>query len=238
MATVLALNAEFDQRAAVHAAQLEWIASPAAGVERKMLDRIGGEVARATSLVRYAPHSHFARHTHGGGEEFLVLEGTFQDELGDYPPGYYVRNPPTSAHTPGSTDGCTILVKLWQFDPTDREPVRIDTARGSFLPVPGRPGVSSQPLYRGFAETVALERWDGGAEVRLPAAGGIELLVLDGELHNDGERFGRHSWLRLPAATPLSARAGADGCRLWLKHGHLAGLSAQAVRTRLAAAAG
>jgi len=50
-----------------------------------MLDRIGDEVARATSIVRYAPHSRFSAHTHGGGEEFLVLDGVFQDEHGDYP---------------------------------------------------------------------------------------------------------------------------------------------------------
>ena len=85
------LNADFSQRAAVHAAKLPWTPSPMAGVHRRMLDRIGDEVARATSIVRYAPHSHFSPHTHGGGEEFLVLDGVFQDEHGDYPPA------PTSA---------------------------------------------------------------------------------------------------------------------------------------------
>ncbi len=61
---------------------------------------------------------------HGGGEEFLVLEGVFQDEHGDYPVGTYVRNPPTSRHTPGSVSGCIILVKLWQFDLGDRTKLR------------------------------------------------------------------------------------------------------------------
>jgi anti-sigma factor ChrR (cupin superfamily) len=72
------LNADFSHRVAVHAARLPWIASPIAGVDRRMLDRIGDEVARATSIVRYAPASRFSTHTHGGGEEFLVLEGVFQ----------------------------------------------------------------------------------------------------------------------------------------------------------------
>jgi hypothetical protein len=58
-----------------------------------MLDRIGDEVARATSIVRDAPASHFSAHTHGGGEEFLMLDGVFQDEHGDYPAGSYIRNP-------------------------------------------------------------------------------------------------------------------------------------------------
>ncbi len=105
-----------------------------------MLDRIGDEVARATSIVRYAPKSRFSAHTHGGGEEFLVLEGVFQDEHGDFPAGSYIRNPPTSSHTPGSAPGCTIFVKLWQFDPDDRAHVRIDTGKRPFVPDPARPG--------------------------------------------------------------------------------------------------
>src|SRR5580704_1914859 len=121
------LNADFSRRAAVHAASLPWVPSPMAGVERRMLDRIGDEIARATSIVRYAPGSHFSPHTHGGGEEFLVLDGVFSDEHGDFPAGSYIRNPPASRHTPGSEPGCILFVKLWQFDPDDRTPVRIDT---------------------------------------------------------------------------------------------------------------
>src|SRR3954453_10029665 len=71
---------------------------------------------RATSIVRYAPASRFSAQTHGGGEEFLVLEVVFQDEHGDYPAGSYVRNPPTSRHTPGSALGCALTVKLRQVD--------------------------------------------------------------------------------------------------------------------------
>ena len=99
------LNADFSKRAAVHFRDAGWVASPAAGVERRMLDRIGDEVARATTIVRFAPGSAFAAHTHDGGEEYLVLEGVFQDETGDFPVGSYVRNPPTSRHRPSAKDG-------------------------------------------------------------------------------------------------------------------------------------
>src|ERR1700745_2982788 len=109
------LNSDFNARAAVHSARLDWTPSPIPGVDRRMLDRIGEGLARATSIVRYAPLSHFSPHTHGGGEEFLVLDGVFQDEHGDYPPGTYVRNPPTSRHTPGSAPGRVLFVKLWQL---------------------------------------------------------------------------------------------------------------------------
>lgn len=103
-----------------------------------MLFRIGEEKARATSIVRYAPDSRFARHGHPGGEEFLVLDGTFQDETGDVPAGTYVRNPPGTGHAPGSATGCTILVKLWQFGADDRARiVRLRPGHGDGAAVAG-----------------------------------------------------------------------------------------------------
>lgn len=215
------INADFAARAAVHAAGLDWVPSPMKGVDRRMLDRVGDEVARATSLVRYAPGSHFSAHVHTGGEEFLVLEGVFQDEHGDFPAGSYIRNPPQSSHTPGSEPGCTILVKLWQFDLDDRTHVRIDTNKMEMLPAPDRPGVRIMPLFRDAREAVRLERWDAGTEIALQPEGGIELYVLDGSFEESGETFDRQSWLRLPVGAPLQAKAGPDGCRCWVKEGHL-----------------
>jgi hypothetical protein len=215
------LNSDFSRRAAVHAARLDWVPSPMAGVDRRMLDRIGDEVARATSIVRYAPESQFSPHTHGGGEEFLVLDGVFQDEYGDFPAGSYIRNPPTSSHTPASAPGCTIFVKLWQFDLADRTEVRLDTHALSYHPAPGRPGIEVMPLFRDRRETVRLERWQPGAQVEFAAAGGIELLVLEGGFSEGGESFEPQSWLRLPCGATLRAKAGSDGCRVWVKDGHL-----------------
>src|SRR5215510_12520666 len=216
------INSDFTQRAVVHAGRLPWIASPMPGVERRMLDRIGGEVARATSIVRYAPNSHFSPHTHGGGEEFLVLEGVFQDEHGDYPAGYYIRNPPTSAHTPGSKAGCIIFVKLLQFAPGDRSHVRIDTRKMPFLPDRDRAGVEVMPLFQDADEYVRLERWAPGAAVSLPIPGGAELLVIDGSIEESGEGFEPQSWLRLPAGAVLRAKGGSAGGKVWMKTGHLA----------------
>ncbi len=216
------LNADFTQRAVVHAASLPWIPSPMAGVDRRMLDRIGEEVARATSIVRYAPESHFTPHTHGGGEEFLVLEGVFQDEHGDYPPGSYVRNPPTTRHKPGSAPGCTIFVKLWQFDAGDRTQVWIDTSKRNYVPVQGRAGVEVMPLFHDLRENVRLERWTPNARISLDLPGGIEVLVLEGGFAEGGENFAPQSWLRLPAGARLEADAGVNGVRVWIKSDHLA----------------
>ena len=221
-AAPMRLNADFSARAAFHAARIPWVPSPMAGVERRMLDRIGEEVARATSIVRYAPDSHFSAHRHGGGEEFLVLEGVFQDEHGDYPAGYYIRNPPTSTHTPGSKAGCTIFVKLCQFASEDRSHVRIDTRKMPFLPDRNRAGVEVMPLFQDADEYVRLERWAPGAAISLPIPGGAELLVIEGSVEESGERFEPQSWLRLPAGAALRAEAGSAGCKVWMKTGHLA----------------
>jgi hypothetical protein len=216
------LNADFSVRTVVHAAQLDWVPSPIAGVYRRMLDRIGDEVARATSIVRYAPGSQFSQHTHGGGEEFLVLDGVFQDEHGEYPAGYYVRNPPTSAHTPGSTRGCTLFVKLWQFEPKDRAEIRLDTNAMQFTSDQHRPGVAVKPLFQDRLETVRLERWKPQARIELALPGGMELLVLEGDFTEGGEIFRPQSWLRLPCGSTLHAAAGRSGCRVWVKAAHLA----------------
>jgi anti-sigma factor ChrR (cupin superfamily) len=215
------LNADFSQRVVVHAARLRWLPSPVAGVDRRMLDRIGDEVARATSVVRYAPQSRFSPHTHGGGEEFLVLDGVFEDEHGAYRAGSYIRNPPTSRHTPGSAPGCTIFVKLWQFDPADRTEVRLDTGAIRYRAALGRVGVETKPLFLDGREDVRLERWAPGAAVALDLAGGGEFLVLEGGFAEGGDEFATQSWLRLPPGGGLRATAGREGCTLWVKTGHL-----------------
>ncbi|TDO16606.1 MULTISPECIES: cupin domain-containing protein [Halomonas] len=212
------INANFSEPVVVHSDQLEWQPSPMKGVERRMLDRIGDEVARATTIVRYAPGSHFSAHTHTGGEEFIVLEGVFQDEHGDFPAGTYVRNPPTTSHIPRSEEGCTIFVKLWQFDLDDRTQFSKNMEAGLGAPVDG---VATAKLHEDDREIVTYSKLDAGATLTSEAPGGIELLVIDGTVTVDGEVLGRHDWLRLPEGQPLSARAGSDGAKLWMKTGHL-----------------
>lgn len=215
------LNADFDARAAVHSEQLEWRASPMKGVSRRMLDRIGDEVARATTIVRYDPDSHFSAHTHTGGEEYIVLEGVFQDEHGDFPVGSYVRNPPTSSHTPRSEPGTVIFVKLWQFDMADRRHVNINMNEADLVSAKGREGVELLPLHKDSREDVRMERWAPGANVTVDTAGGAEFLILDGSFEESGETFTKHSWLRVPKGYDLSITAGENGARVWVKTGHL-----------------
>lgn len=222
------LNADFNERAVVHSDQEPWVPSPIKGVDRRMLDRIGDEVARATTIVRYAPGSAFSAHTHAGGEEFLVLDGVFQDEHGDFPVGTYVRNPPTSSHTPRSAPGATIFVKLWQFDMEDRYQVTLDTLAQA--PQLVRDGVAEIPLFEDARERVRIELWDADATMTDACHNGFEALVIEGSFIEGGEIFGVNSWLRLPPNKPLEATAGSDGARLWIKTGHLS--SSQTVKDK------
>jgi anti-sigma factor ChrR (cupin superfamily) len=213
------LNDDFTARALVRFAENDWVASPMPGVERKMLDRIGDEVARATTIVRFAPGSAFSAHTHDGGEEYLVLEGTFQDEDGDFPVGSYVRNPPTTSHTPAAMEGATILVKLHQFDPADRTQVQIDSNAVDWAQ--DGEGVSRLALHDDARETVMMERWAPGTTRRIEASGGLELLVIDGALTQGGDTLTRWDWLRLPVGSSFEAVAGEAGAQVWIKTGHL-----------------
>lgn len=215
------INADFSARAAVQTDNLDWVPSPMNGVDRRMLDRIGGEVARATSIVRYAQGSAFPEHTHSGGEEFIVLEGVFQDEHGDYPTGTYVRNPVGTHHIPRSEPGCTIFVKLWQFDPQDQEQFAVDLNTADLTPDENLAGVSRHVLAARDYEHVSLEQWEPGTNVALADGGGLEILLLDGTISVDGVSYSEQDWLRLPAGETAGVIAGDEGARLWIKRGHL-----------------
>ena len=214
------INADFLKRVVIRPEDREWVPSPAGGVERCMLDRIGGEVARATSLVRFAPNSAFPTHTHGGGEEYLVLDGAFGDETGTFPAGTYVRNPIGTAHAPDVKEGCTIFVKLHQFASDDDAAVTVDTKAASFGPGP-KEGVSVLHLYRHGDEHVRLIRFEPGAALDAhDHPGGEEVLVLDGTLFDEHGEYPTGTWLRHPTGF-THAPGSQAGCLVYVKSGHL-----------------
>lgn len=216
------INADFTRRVVIDTTAQPWLASPEPGVHRRPLDRVGGEVARATSLVRYAPGSSFAGHEHGGGEEFLVLDGVFSDEHGDYPAGTYVRNPPGSRHNPFSREGCTLFVKLRQFAPDDDRRVVIDTNTAPWSPVSAS-GLSRIVLHRHGDEKVDLVRFAPGARLpHDPHPYGEEVFVLEGVLSDEAGHYPAGTWVRDP---PGSAHApySEAGCLIYVKEGRLGG---------------
>ncbi len=224
------INGDFSKRVVELADQIAWVPSPMKGVDRKPLDRLGEEVARATTIVRFAPGSHFSEHVHTGGEEFIVLEGIFQDEHGDFPEGSYIRNPPQSRHTPASEPGCTILVKLWQFDLNDRTHVRVQTNKLGRVEDAHRKGVEVSPLYHDERENVRIEYWQPEVSGAVEAKDGAEIFVLEGSVSEAGDQLPKHAWLRVPIRYDLKIKAGANGARLWIKSGHLPYVTAPTTR--------
>jgi len=191
---------------------------------------VGEEVARATTVVRYAPGSQFSPHLHAGGEEFVVLDGVFQDEHGDYPAGTYVRNPPQSSHTPGSEAGCVILVKLWQFQPEDRTQVRLNINELAPLSHSDVKGVSIIRLFKDKHEQVSVINIQPHTSMELIPEGGAELFVLQGSIKEQQDSLTKHSWLRVPIGYPLSLKTDVASAKIWVKTGHLADVEWQIQR--------
>ncbi len=213
------LNMDFGQRVVIDTQNQTWQESPSKGVWRKPLAREGAEHGHATSIVRYDPGTSFASHNHPGGEEILVLDGVFSDENGDYPAGSYIRNPNGSSHAPHSKEGCTLLVKLNQFQSGDDERVTIDTRRTEWFP--GHGDLKVMPLHNFNGASTALVHWPAGAHF-LPHthAGGEEIFVLSGEFIDEHGRYPTGSWIRSPHMSKHDPHVEVDTTIL-VKVGHL-----------------
>ncbi len=185
-----------------------------------MLDRHGAESGRATSIVRYAPGSSFKKHTHVGGEEYLVLAGVFSDEYGDFPEGFYVRNPIGSKHTPFCKDGCSIFVKLHQFDEADAEQKEIDTNTMEWA-ASDYDGVKQKVLHEFGDEHVSLFKFEPGVQIDEHVhEGGSETLVLSGSYTDEHGHYETGAWIRTPDQS-VHAPYTKEGCVMYVKTGHL-----------------
>lgn len=216
------LNADFSKRVVVRPEDYEWRDSPSPGVQRMMFDRIGGEVARATSLVRFAPNATFAAHTHGGGEEFFVLEGAFGDEHEIYPAGYYVRNPVGTSHSPRvGEEGCLIFVKLYQMDDDDQQQFAFDTNAGTWQPGTVA-GVEVLRLHEYHGERIGLFRWAPDTLLETHGhPGGQEVFVVEGSYADEYGEYPAGSWVRCPPGTEHAPASGPEGALVYSKVGHL-----------------
>lgn len=216
------VNADFAARVVLDTSMLPWIPSPQAGVDRRLLDRIGSEVARATSIVRYAPDSFFPGHLHAMGEEYLVLDGVFSDEHGHYPVGTYVRNPPGSRHTPFTKSGCTILVKLRQMLREDEDKIVIAPDQRAFKAgTSGGHEVATLFNHENGDEKVSIERF--AAETKTPRQTiieGEEIFVLSGAISDEHGDYGARTWIRNPDGFEREIFS-KDGAVVWRKQGHL-----------------
>lgn len=193
----LLLNMDLSKVACLLSEQQQWIKSPADGVSRVPLEREAAESGRTTSFVRFEPGSYFPPHQHPQGEEIYVLDGVFSDENGDYPAGSYIRNPPGSSHSPFTREGCTIFVKLDQFQQDDKAPVVIRPDEQKWQSGIGNLKVTS--LHAHNTESTALVWWPEN-EVFQPHAhyGGEEIVVLKGRFIDEHGEYPAGSWIRSP----------------------------------------
>ena len=213
------INADYSKRVVINHNDLFWIPSPESGVERRMLERAGDEVAKATSIVRYQPGSKFQTHSHEYGEEILVLDGVFSDEAGDYPAGTYIMNPPGSSHAPYSKTGCILFVTLRHLGPdqVEREVVHTETAPWYEGMVSG---LNVMPLMRqGSGST--LVKWAPQTYFNPHRHhGGEEIFVVDGVFEDEYGRYRAGSWIRSPHMS-LHQPFSKEGCTIFVKTGHL-----------------
>lgn len=214
-------NSDLSVRIVIIESQEKWRSSPSDGVKRIYLDRADyTEYTSATSIVKFDRRSRFLAHDHKNGEEFLVLDGIFSDEYGDYHKGTYVRNPHGSCHSPYSKDGCKIFVKLRQFQKGDTarvvksmsEPWKIYNEEVDFL-----------KLHQFKTEIAYLAKFKPYSEVKMPFKNnnGEEILILSGNLCDSMNNFSAVTWIRDPKSCFKHASAGAHGLCIFVKSGHL-----------------
>ena len=220
MKTIQELNADYTQRVVIETDNMEWETSEAEGVMRRRLERLKGNPEPVTTIVRYMPGSSFSPHKHVNGEEIFVLEGTFSDNHGDYQAGSYLRNPAGTNHTPYSQEGCTIFVKLQQFQAGDTQQTKIQTQTQDWLPGLAE-GLTVMPLHEYRSEHVALVKWEPNTTFELHRHfSGEEIFVLEGTFEDEFGRYPQGTWLRNPhnsAHTPFTK----EGCIILVKVGHL-----------------
>ena len=210
-------NADFTKTEIIAAGDLEYSPTPMKGVHRMMFERVGDEVARrATSCVTYVAGSSFKPHSHPGGEEYLVLSGTFSDQRGDFSQGWYVRNPVGSVHAPFTNEGCEIFVKLSQVPDEEKEYVEFSTLTADWDQVSDTE--SQLSLWKSKYEASSLHRVKQGFSRDYRESDVLELFVVDGAIKVNGERYEDHSWLRFPAETEVKVEAD-EQAQFYLKVG-------------------
>ena len=216
------INADLSQHIVVDTERMQWESSPSGTVWRKPLYRVGGEFGPVTSIVKYEAGGQFRTHPHPQGEEIYVLDGEFCDDHGRYPAGTYILNPDGTEHAPFSEIGCTLFVRLRQYDGAKRKQLAVNTHTMEWRQGMVE-GLTVLPLYSqpDYPENMALVRWQ--ADTYFPEhthPGGEEIFVLEGTFEDDYGEYPTGSWIRSPHLSkhkPYSK----EGCLIYVRVGGL-----------------
>jgi anti-sigma factor ChrR (cupin superfamily) len=171
-----------------------------------------------TMLTRFEPGGFIPLHGHPGGEEILVLEGSFIDETGVYSPGTYLLNPEGFIHEPYSNEGCLSFVRLRQHGGKTRQQVK-----KNIFELPWEAGIiptiEVKILYEqmGYPEKVWIERWLPGTMLsNLVETEVKEIFVIEGTWSDELGDYPTCSWVRY-SPNCLYSPASKDGCLILVK---------------------
>lgn len=211
------LNVDFTQPVIIETETIDWQCSPAEGIRRRALEREHEESGLATTIVSFDAGASFAQHTHTGGEEFFVLEGTFSDEHGDFHRGSYLRNPPGTQHKPFSQSGCVIFVKLCHMRSVNEIATYVDTSSARWEQTDNE-GQAVQHLYETRDESVQLVALQVNTSLRVQRQDrGLEILIIEGQLSVNGKQYPALTWMRFPPGMPIAIDSH-TACKYWCKH--------------------
>ena len=224
----ISINSDKSKAQLVRTSEIEFVAtSQAGGVYRKMIEREGTEkVARATTIVKFDANQAFPRHTHDGGEEFLVLDGVWRDDYGEFPKYSYIRNYIGSGHTPSiGEEGCTILVKLRQMSHNSKDEPE-HKAWEAWAPA-DNVSIAKKELFTSPLERTSVQVWpaDSSLEISIPKHG-AEIFVVDGNFSSELGDHDEWSWCRVPNESDdekkFRIKTNSEPVYVWTKEAHLA----------------
>jgi ChrR Cupin-like domain len=213
------IHADMTKRAVSFADEAQWVLSPMAGVERRMLERDGDSVAPATSVVRYRPGSRSRVTSSRWARSFWSWTATSRTN------GVNTRPAPTSAIRRGRATrrGARTVVSC---SSSSGNSIR-RTWNGSSSTPARRSGFPRSPKAslscHCTASAASGSRWSAGRRTRAssptytPAA---KRSSLDGAREDEEGRYVAGSWLRNPRGSQ-HAPFSLEGCLLYVKIGHL-----------------
>jgi len=219
---MMLINADFSQRVVINPNDYDWMPSMSHGVERATFERIGVELAKTTSLVRYAPFADYAPHMHSHSEEILVVSGDFSDELGHYPEGTYLRSPVGPCYNPRiGSQGAILLIKQNQFQQHDLRQKILHTQSMPWEEELAH-GLRVMQLHQFGTEHVALAKWDPYSQfTKHEHWGGEEVFVISGTYYDEHGKYPAGTWIRSPHGSSHHPYTLQDGALVMVKTGHL-----------------
>ncbi len=213
------INHDLTRRVAINPESIVWYPTNSTGICFACFES-DDEIQEhpVTMLTRFDPDGFFSYHEHPGGEEILVLDGCFTDEIGEHPPGTYMLNPEGFRHTPRSDKGCLTFVKLRQHGGTTRQQVRTNIFESPWQ-AGTIPEIELQLLYSqtDYPEKVWIERWQIGAKLGAVIETDVkEIYVIAGTWSDELGTYPTGSWLRYPPNCEYNPRS-ETGCTIYVK---------------------